>query len=189
MIDLAAVLVAVVDALESTRTQYVIVGSTAAAGWGVARSTRDVDLVAIMSVEALDEFLVVLDRDDLYVSADDARDAALTGGSFNVLHTVSGGKVDVFIAVASDEFTQSRLRRRVEADVLGIRSWIATPEDVILAKLRWRLESRSEVQWRDCVEIAATQLLDREYMRQLVHGGLAAVVRGPAGTGGRRGTR
>ena len=39
------------------------------------------------------------------------------------------------------------------------------PEDVILAKLYWRLESRSEVQWRDCVEIAATQPLELEYMR------------------------
>ncbi len=43
--------------------------------------------------------------------------------------------------------------------------WIATAEDVILAKLRWRLESRSEVHWRDCVEIVATQPVDRSYLR------------------------
>jgi len=48
--------------------------------------------------------------------------------------------------------------------VLGVTAWIATPEDVVLAKLRWRLDSRSEVQWRDCVGIAATQDLDKEYL-------------------------
>lgn len=90
--------------------------------------------------------------------------AARKGRSFKVLHTRSGGKVDVFVAQKSDKFTQSRLRRRVAADVLGVPAWIATPEDVILAKLRWRLDSRSEVQWRDCVEIAAIQVLDHAYM-------------------------
>ncbi len=43
-------------------------------------------------------------------------------------------------------------------------SWISTPEDVVLSKLRWRLECRSELQWRDCVEIAAVQQLDRDYL-------------------------
>ncbi len=37
---------------------------------------------------------------------------------------------------------------------------------VLLAKLRWRLESRSEIQWRDCVEIAAINDLDLSYMRR-----------------------
>lgn len=164
MIDLVAAFEAVVEAFEATGTAYVVVGSTAAAGWGVARATRDVDLVAIMSLADVERLLVALDREDLYVPVDDARRVGRTGGSFNVLHSRSGGKVDVFVALPSDEFTMSRLARRVGADVLGVRTWIATPEDVILAKLRWRLESRSEVQWRDCVEIASIQKLDVAYM-------------------------
>lgn len=48
--------------------------------------------------------------------------------------------------------------------MFGVSAWVATPEDIVLAKLRWRLTSRSEVQWRDCIEIAATQSLDREYL-------------------------
>lgn len=164
MIDLVAAFEAVVDAMGAIGAEYVVVGSTAAAGWGVARATRDVDVVAIMSVGDVHELLKALDREALYVPDDDAHRAALTGGSFNVLHTRSGGKVDVFVAQHSDEFTRSRLRRRVPADVLGVSSWIATAEDVILAKLRWRLVSRSEIQWRDCVEVAATQDLDRAYM-------------------------
>ena len=49
--------------------------------------------------------------------------------------------------------------------MFGVATWVATGEDVVLAKLRWRLESRSETQWRDCVEIARIQLLDRAYLR------------------------
>ena len=59
-----------------------------------------------------------------------------------------------------------RLHRRLPAEVLGVSTWVATPEDVVLAKLRWRLESRSEVQWRDCVEIAAINDLDVEHLRR-----------------------
>ncbi len=55
------------------------------------------------------------------------------------------------------------------ATFLGVAAWVATPEDVILAKLRWRLESRSEVQWRDCVEIASVQRLDENYLRRWAH--------------------
>lgn len=50
--------------------------------------------------------------------------------------------------------------------MFDVPCWVATAEDVVLAKLRWRLESRSEVQWRDCVEIAATNDLDTTYLRR-----------------------
>ncbi len=44
MIDLARILRTVVDTLEQTQIGYVVVGSTAAAAWGVARATRDIDI-------------------------------------------------------------------------------------------------------------------------------------------------
>lgn len=141
-----------------------VVGSTAAAAWGVARTTRDVDLVAAIGPEDLEMVLGSLEGDDLYVNAGDARRAALDGGSFNVIHVTSGGKVDVFVSPPGDEFTQCRLARRINANVLGVSTWVATAEDVVLAKLRWRLRSRSATQWRDCVEIAEVQDLDRAYM-------------------------
>jgi len=164
MIDLSAAFRIVVNALDESRIRYVVVGSTAAATWGVLRATRDIDVVTVVD-EAGDALLARLTRTDLYIPIEDAAGAIALGGTFNVLHPASGGKVDMFVRRSDDEFTRSRLDRRVGADVLGIATWVATPEDVILAKLRWRLQSRSEVQWRDCVDIAATQSLDRGYMR------------------------
>jgi hypothetical protein len=164
VIDLAAGFVAVTRALDEAGVRYVVVGSMAAARWGVARTTRDIDLVLVVNSDLADAVLTALDRDDIYVPADAALTALSHGGSFNVLHASSGSKIDVFVVAADDEFEHVRLDRRVRADVVGVVSWVATAEDVILSKLRWRLGSRSEMQWRDCVEIAAVNDLDREYL-------------------------
>ncbi len=58
------------------------------------------------------------------------------GGTFNVLHPSTGGKVDVFVVTPDDEFEMMRLSRR----------------------------RRAEVQWTDCVAIAATQSLDVDHL-------------------------
>jgi hypothetical protein len=166
VIDLSAGFVAVTQALDAAGVPYVVVGSMAAARWGVARTTRDIDLVLVVDSELVDAVLTALDREDIYVPRDAASAALAHGGSFNVLHAASGSKVDVFVVGADDEFERSRLDRRVRAEVVGVVSWVATAEDVILSKLRWRLDTRSEMQWRDCVEIAAVNDLDREYLQR-----------------------
>lgn len=142
-----------------------VVGSAAAAAWGVVRTTRDVDVVALLRTDQLDLVVRMLEDADLYVPVEQARPSVGSGGSFNVLDAATGGKADVFVVAPDDAFEAERLRRRVRADVLGVPAFVVTPEDVVLAKSRWRLESRSEVQWRDCVEIAAVNQLDVEYLR------------------------
>ncbi len=155
----------VVQALEAAHVEYVVVGSTASAAWGVVRSTRDVDLVLVLPPDGA-AVLAGLIADDLYVPVAEAAAALERGGSFNVLHPDSGGKVDVFVCLPDDDFERRRLARRVPLQVLGVPSFVATAEDVVISKLRWRKDTRSEVQWRDCVEIAASQPLDRGYLRE-----------------------
>jgi len=165
LIDLTFAFRRVVEALEKISARYVVVDSTAASAWGVARSTRDIDVVAVITRETVDTFLRALGNNEIYVPVDEAKAATIKGGSFNVLHTTTGGKVDVFVCQTSDAFESSRLDRRVKLKVLGIDTWVSTPEDVVLSKLLWRVQTRSEVQWRDCVEVAATQKLDVKYLR------------------------
>jgi hypothetical protein len=123
-----------------------------------------VDIVAEVTEAGLRDLVSALDDTEFYVPASEAAAAVTNGDWFNVIHLPSGGKVDLFVAPPGDPFTQSRLARRVRGSVLGIDAWVASAEDVLLAKLRWRLESRSEVQWRDCAEIAASNQLDRAYL-------------------------
>ena len=164
MNDLSVALRAVVEGLDRLQVDYFVVGSMAAATWGVVRSTRDIDLVAIIDSDSVGRFLEGLDSELLYVPTAQALEVANAGGSFNVIHTTTGGKVDIFVPPKGDAFTSSRLARRCRATVLGVDVDVASAEDVLLAKLRWRLESRSDVQWRDCVEIAATNDLDVAYL-------------------------
>lgn len=169
MIELARILRTVVDALERIEVGYVVVGSTAAAAWGVARATRDIDIVVMVDPDQLEVVLDALLAANLYVPVEQAQEAANAGGSFNVLDPDHGGKIDLFVTRRDDAFTTSRLERRIRADVFDVPCWVASAEDVVLAKLRWRLDSRSEVQWRDCVEIAATNELDATYLRLWAH--------------------
>lgn len=166
MIDLARILRTFVATLEQHQIDYVVVGSTAAAAWGVARATRDIDIVVVLDAEQLEVVLAALHAADLYVPVDQAREAAHSGGSFNVLDPEHGGKIDAFVIGPDDAFTTSRLERRIRADVFDVPCWVASAEDVVIAKLRWRLTSRFEVQWRDCVEIASTNDLDIPYLRR-----------------------
>jgi hypothetical protein len=53
--------------------------------------------------------------------------------------------------------------------VFDVPCWVASAEDVVLAELRWRMTSRSEVQWRDCIETASTNDLDITYLRHWAH--------------------
>lgn len=123
----------------------------------------------MVDADQLDIVLKALQAANLYVPVDRAHEAADSGGSFNVLDPDHGGKVDLFVTGTDDAFTTSRLDRRIRADVFDVPCWVASAEDVVLAKLRRRLTSRSEVQWRDCIEIASTNDLDTPYLRHWAH--------------------
>lgn len=155
----------VIEVLTRLKIPYVVVGSVAAANWGIARMTRDVDLVIVIEPETMDLLIQALKGDEYYIPEGLARSAA-KGGSFSLLHPKAGGKVDIFVSSPDDTFTKSRLSRRELGTIFDTQAWVASAEDVVLAKLRWRLESRSEVQWRDCIEIAKIQELDTDYMNE-----------------------
>lgn len=156
----------VVDALNSEGLPHAVVGSMGAGPWGLRRMTQDTDLITIAVHERVNELIELLSDNDSYVPVDEARRVLTSGGSFNVLNLETLQKVDVFVAHRDDPFTESRLSRRVRATVQGVDTWVATAEDIILAKLRWRLTSRSELQWRDCLTIAPLNDLDVDYLRK-----------------------
>lgn len=76
-----------------------------------------------------------------------------SGRSFNVIHMPSAFKVDVF--PATEDFHHAQLERATctTFDFLAeqITCRVVTPEDVLLAKLRWFRTSgeTSERQWND----------------------------------------
>ena len=81
---------------------------------------------------------------------------------FNVIFVEEGLKIDFWV-MKDEPFNQSRMKRRKQVDALGIRFWVSSPEDTILAKLRWaKLSGGSEKQFRDALRVYEVQAGEME---------------------------
>jgi hypothetical protein len=108
------------------------------------------------SERALDALVQAMPPDEYYVDADVARDAFRRRSMFNVVDQASGWKID-FILRKNREFSRLEFSRRMEIPLLGVRVFIASPEDTVVAKLEWsRSSGGSERQRRDVAGILAT---------------------------------
>lgn len=108
--------------------------------------------------------------DEYYVDGDAARDALRRRSMFNVVDQASGWKID-FIIRKNREFSRTEFSRRMDILLLGVRVFIASAEDTVVAKLEWsRSGGGSERQRRDIAGILATTGtdLDRAYVEHWV---------------------
>ncbi len=102
-------------------------------------------------------------------------------GSASIIEQGTADKVDVIMA-PSGAFEASAMERRQRAEVPGLgQVWVATVEDLVLAKLGWS-EGTSELQLRDCAQLMRlnSATLDRAYLERWAEylgvGGLLAEV-------------
>jgi hypothetical protein len=170
-IDQIGVLLKVVNALDELAIPYVIGGSYASSARGLARATMDIDILAAMRPEHAEAFAAKLEP-EFYADAQTIRRAVMMRRSFNVIHEETSFKVDVFVAkpgTFDDQQLQRRLLEIVDEDQQRT-AYVATAEDIILAKLRWyRLTNEtSERQWIDVRGVVEVQgdKLDRAYLRE-----------------------
>jgi hypothetical protein len=163
-------LLKVLDRLE---IHYMVGGSTASSIHGHIRLTKDVDILARVRTDD-SELLAEELRHDFYVDAGQIRTAIDHGRAFNIIHLATSYKFDIF-PLTSDAYHQVQFaRRRFERSTLfgaePIELAVATPEDVILSKLRWyRLGGEtSEQQWNDVLGVISVKRdeLDLAYLRE-----------------------
>jgi hypothetical protein len=107
---------------------------------------------------------------DYYISLAAVQQAVRQRSSFNIIHTPSGFKVDVFVC-KDRPFEQSvMMRRRVApvADRPGETIVLVTAEDIILLKLEWHRIGGgiSDRQWSDILGVLKVQAgkLDESYL-------------------------
>lgn len=140
--------------LEAAGIPYMVTGSVASSFHGEPRATRDIDIVIDPGPEALDAFVESLPAADFYVDLEAARTALAERSQFNVIEIASGWKVDLMIR-KDRSFSVEELARRQPADVLGSPTFVASAEDVVIAKLEWAKAGESERQLRDVAAILA----------------------------------
>lgn len=155
-------LVQVVGALETERIPYMLTGSLASSLYGEPRATNDIDLVIDPSPVALDLLVARLQRSGLYVDLEAARAALGERGQFNAL--MLDTKVDLIIRKAGP-FATSAFERRRRVRGSDIDADVVSPEDLLLTKLAWAVETGSDRQLRDVEGMfAITENLDLDYI-------------------------
>jgi hypothetical protein len=136
---------------------WMLVGSYAAAVHGHPRATRDLDIVIETDAPRLRAFVLALGS-DWYADPDAALEALRFHTLFNALHVESGWKIDL-IPRKPRPFSAAEFQRRQPATVAGSTVWVATVEDVVLAKLEWAALSGSQRQIED---VAALLQVNRD---------------------------
>lgn len=113
-----------------------VTGSVAAAFHGAGRATMAVDLVIEATADQLRTLVDSLTGPGIYLSAEAAFEALEHQSMFNVVEIPTGWKADLIIR-KSRPFSQAEFARRRAFDFEGTPLWVATLEDLIVAKLEW----------------------------------------------------
>ena len=156
---------AVINVVNSAGVDYMIVGSFAASAHGFERTTHDIDMVIILPQETVPALASAF-GEGFYFDEEAAREAVDRVDMFNIIHYDSGFKID-FWMLKDDEFSRTRFGRRVSVEVMGIPSYVESPEDTVLSKLLWYKITPSERQLSDARGVLLFQhnKLDFSYLR------------------------
>jgi hypothetical protein len=152
-------------ALDHAGIAYMLTGSFASAHYGSPRSTQDIDLVIAATVEQLTSLVQNLPSDEYYVDLDAALEARRRESLFNILDMATGWKIDLIFR-KSRRFSQEEFARRQQINLQGLRLFVASAEDVIVAKLEWAKLAKSQRQIDDVATILGLRwdVLDRSYL-------------------------
>jgi hypothetical protein len=161
-------LIKVIQSLNKSGIQYMVTGSIASSLQGQPRSTHDIDLVIAIDKSKTQDLVQAFPSPDFYLEKNSILDAIKNQNMFNLIHLETGDKVDFWI-LTNEAFDQSRFSRKVTEDFMGTKLQVSTPEDTILAKLRWaKLSGGSEKQFTDALNIYEVQYgkLDLSYLQR-----------------------
>jgi hypothetical protein len=141
------VLKEVAQRLEKAAIPYMITGSIAANFYTVPRLTRDIDIVVELLQGDVGRFIPLFDK-DYYLEPQTVRQAVESKGMFNLIHDEFIIKID-FIVRKDTPYRRREFSRKKKVTVDGQDLFVVAPEDLILSKLEWAKDSRSEVQLND----------------------------------------
>ena len=139
-------------------------GSLAMNYYAQPRMTRDIDLVIEIQAADVGRLAVEL-GEDYYFDEETAQAAIVNESLFNILDQTSLVKIDCIVR-KSNAYRREEFSRRRQVELGGFPIWIVSAEDLLLSKLYWLKDSRSEMQFKDIHNlISAGPILDWAYLR------------------------
>ncbi len=133
--------------LDAAGLSYMATGSVACMLYGIPRFTHDLDLVLELPPEQARAFSALFPPAEFYCPPDEVIRIEAnrpSRGHFNLIHHETGLKADIYLHQA-DELQTWGLTHRRRLDIPPSQGlWIAPPEYVILRKIEYFREGRSE---------------------------------------------
>lgn len=142
--------------------EYMLTGSMAMLHYAVGRMTRDIDIV--IDVSKTDAKTIIAEFEpDYYVPRERVFDAISRKFMFNLLHHETVVKIDCMIRKET-EFQKTAFTNRKKIAFGDFEVWTIGKEDLILSKLNWAKDAKSEMQMRDVANMLRTEY-DENYVR------------------------
>ncbi|TVQ05354.1 MAG: hypothetical protein EA368_19505 [Leptolyngbya sp. DLM2.Bin27] len=152
---------------EAQGIPYYVTGGVAAIAYGESRTTQDLDMVLSVPRAAIPALAAALEQAGFYVpGVDDVASGRIKTLQVTQIDTIS--RADLVIADVNP-YEQLKFERRQTYRLTDSTSvYLASPEDLVVNKLRWGRQSQSEKQWRDVLGVLKAQQgdLDYEYMHR-----------------------
>jgi hypothetical protein len=160
-----------VTRLEEADIPYMLTGSFASAYHGRPRATQDIDFVIAPSPDQIRALIRALPTREYYADERAALEALQQESQFNMIDLATGWKID-FICRKSRPFSRIEFERRIRTRLEELTLFVATVEDVILAKLEWAKLGGSARQIEDVAGLLAVRGadLDLGYLERWVTG-------------------
>lgn len=160
-------LLAIVKILDKYEISYLLTGSLASSYYGIPRATHDIDFVIEVWEDDKNSLLQATDELDksYLVSKKDIEEAIESFSHFDIFHLESGIKIDFWLS-KKGEFELGKFKRKREVKFGRCKVRLTSPEDLIITKLLWCKEIRSEKHIEDCIGIWKTQKgkLNQDYL-------------------------
>jgi len=117
----------------------------------------------------VDRIVRGLRGEGFYVDREAALEAERERGQFNAIDPEGGWKVDLIVR-KDRPYSRVEFDRRARVTLLGVELWIASLEDVLIAKLEWSRLGDSALQRRDVRQLLerTSDRLDRPYVERWV---------------------
>jgi hypothetical protein len=152
-----------ISRLNRLGVRYIVTGAVACIIYGEPRLTHDLDLVIELNPEEVDRFATTFPIEEFYCPPPEVIQIEIARqqrGHFNLIHHNTGFKADIYLS-GLDKLHQWALKNRTHVDFEGEALWLAPVEYVILRKLQYHREGRSEKHLRDIsgiLEISPSQI-------------------------------
>lgn len=140
--------------LNQLGVRYIVTGSVAAMIYGEPRFTNDVDLVVLLDAQQAARLPEVFPMAEFYCPPEEAIRAEMSRprGQFNLIHHETGFKADLYLC-GNDPLNQWGLENARRVEYAGEEICLAPPELVILKKLEFFREGRSQKHLRDILSM------------------------------------